>query len=140
MTNRDIVHVSKLDEWFFENLEGISCSDDARAYVAGVLAAFRSAKNDLGNESVSIAYLEAKQQGEFGRYQRVGDWILWTSVIHPKRFDVDRSLYESLVSLSYDACDRILMRKWKLYNELARNFTTISKDTRCKLEGNLVIL
>ena len=92
MSSRDIEHVTKLDEWFFSNLEGISCSDDARAYVAGVLSAFRSAKNDLGNASVSIAYLEAKQQGEFCLYQRVGDWILWTSVIHPKRFEDRKSV------------------------------------------------
>lgn len=124
--------VIRLDNWFIERLKHLKCSADAQAYVAGMLAAFKT-NNMLNNESIVLTYYSAQQRSDFATYQRVGDWVLWVNTMHPSHLSKNKEIVESIGRLSYYTCHRILKGKWLLYEELADNFTVIVQDIQNKL-------
>jgi len=129
-------HVDSLDVWFDNALHGLRCDNDTRAYVAGVLAGFGTrADGDLSNESIVLMYNDARVNGDFSRFQRIGDWVLWVSTLYPKHVAENITLVETIGRLSYYSCHRILRREWKLYEELAEDLPRIARDARNELNA-----
>lgn len=127
--------VSRLDLWFAEKLHGLRYGEDTRAYVAGVLANFKTTSDrDLSDKSVVLAFYDARLTGEFAAYQRIGDWVLWTSAVHPEHFAENRKIVQDLGSLSYYTCNRIMMGKWPIYKELGDHLPQIAFETKVILD------
>lgn len=130
--------VVKPDAWFTEQLATVRCSDDARAYIVGVLVKYMRAEDDMSDESVVLAFADAKTKGDFNTFQRIGDWTLWVSSFYPHRNRGQRDLVETFGRLSYFACHRIMRGQWRLYEELADELPAIVYDIRCNMRRLMV--
>lgn len=122
--------VTRLDEWFAYQLSDLRCGRETRAYVVNVLAGHI---DDMSHESVVLAYHDAALTGNFATFQRIGDWSLWVSAIHPHQNQGQRDLVETFGRLSYFACHRIMRGQWRLYEELADELPAIVYDIRCRI-------
>lgn len=126
--------VVKSDDWFSQQLEGLTCGSDTRAYIINVLIKhINPGYDDMSGESIVLAYANARSRGDFGSFQRLGDWTLWASAICPSIDAARQELIETIGSLSYFTCHRILLGKWGLYEELASDFPKIVRDLRSNL-------
>ena len=120
----------ELVEWFEERLENLQVLDETRAYMVGLFYDMHcGGDRDLSNESIVLVYAEAVQMGDFRRYQRCADWGLWVSVCAPESLEAPDVVTELSMSC-YEACDRIMLRKWPAFNELATSFPVIVEDAR----------
>jgi len=122
--------VASLDRWFSDRLQGLKCSPEALAYVTGVLSQRRWDQADMSKQSVVMAYRDAGLVGDFAGFQRLGDWVLFVDIVHPQHIDPSRELVESLGRLSYYACHRLMMGRWRLYEELADDLPRIASGAR----------
>lgn len=111
--------VTRLDEWFATRLNDVSASQEAKAYVVGVLCN----KVDIVTGSVVLEYIAAAN--DFVGLQSLGDAILFASIIHPGFIAAHRDMNESIARVSYYRCHKILDRKWPVYEELADNFPVL---------------
>jgi hypothetical protein len=108
-----------LTEWLDERLHEAPFEDEMRAYVFQVLESFRhGGDRDLSDESIVLLYAKAIQSGDFESFQRVADWSLWVASYAPQSLS-EPAVVEELGMRSYDACDRIMMRKWPVFGQLA---------------------
>jgi len=122
--------VASLDRWFSDRLQGLKCSPEALAYVSGVLAGYRRGDRNMGAESIVLAYRDAAQAGDFAGFQRLGDWVLFVDIVCPRHIDPSRELIESLGRRSYYTCYRMMMGRWRLYEELADGLPRIASGAR----------
>lgn len=127
-------HVTRLDQWFAERLHGLRYERETCAYVTGVLADFRhNTENNLSKRSIVLTFDEAQQRGDFAAFQRIGDWVLWVSVVQPQHIVNVKDVAESFGRLSYYRCHRIMRGQWRVYEQLADELPYIVADVQCKL-------
>lgn len=119
-----------LDRWFSDRLQGLKCSPETFAYVVGVLSQKRWDKADMSSQSVVLAYRDATLAGNFAGFQRLGDWVLFVDIAYPQHIDRSREVVESLGRLSYYSCHRIMMGRWRIYEELADSLPNIAANAR----------
>ena len=129
-TNVELVF--ELSSWFDNLTRNLKCSQNTKAYVTGVLTQYKSSIDDMSNQSIVVAYSEARISGNFVDYQRIGDWVLWISSVYPNAISSDKEVVQTVGRLSYNACHRILKGNWPLYEELADNLIGISQDVNDK--------
>lgn len=121
---------NELSKWLDENLKELRAGDDTRSYVIGVFCEFlNSGDHDMSRESMVLSYAHAVHVGEFCHFKRCGDWSLWASVYAPDSIETPAVVIE-LGMRCYDACDRIMLRKWPVFNELAARLPEITENTR----------
>jgi hypothetical protein len=132
-----VLQVAGLDVWFTEQLNGLQCSPETRAYVVSVLKAqghpLDGAVFAGRNSSVIIAYQEAVVKNDFAAYQRIGDWVLWVDAMCPDSLRGKHEVVENFGRLAYYSCHRILRGQWHIYEELADNLPVIARRVRSKL-------
>lgn len=121
---------AELADWFDRRLRHVRCGRDTRAYLTSLMTERLTATGDMSDESVVLAYHDARNQGRFEDFQRIGDWVVWTGIIVPAYHDEHGEVYESIGRLSYYACYRILQRQWTLYEELADELPRIVDEIR----------
>lgn len=122
--------VTRLDSWFIDALSDLTCSEDAKAYIVGVLSKSAALDIDIGKESVVLAYIDAKEKYSFSSFQKLGDWSLWINSMYVPK---DAGVVQTFGRLSYYTCHRMTKGKWKVYEELADELPTIVNGIRCKL-------
>ena len=122
--------VRNLDRWFADRLQGLRCSPEALAYVAGVLSRTRWDNADLSRQSVTLAFRDAALTGDFEGFQRLGDWVLFVDTVYPDHLRDHRELAESFGRRSYYSCHRILRGQWRLYEELADRLPALAAGAR----------
>lgn len=124
--------ISKVDDWFSVKLTSLNCSADARAYIIGVLSKYSSTKYvELSSNSIVLAYCNARKDGHFESFQRVGDWALWKSTFQQNESEQD--VVELMGRLSYYTCHRLMRRTWPVYEELADELPAIVHNVRHNL-------
>lgn len=79
-----------------------------------------------------LAYAEATGRHDFARFQRIADFVLWADVWCPE-FIANQQVVESVGRLSYQACYRITMGAWPVYEELADGLPHIVRTLRVPL-------
>lgn len=122
--------VKSLHYYFESELKELSCTEETKAYIAGILAQYRFADDDLSNKSITLEYSLAKFENNFQRYQRVGDYLFFANSLYPESLSgASKDYYYSLGRLSYYSCYNHL-RSWKLYQEMADRFIDLSYTTR----------
>jgi len=124
--------VKGLSTWFADRLQGMPCTPETTAYVAGVLAKRRT-EDDMSTESLVLAYHAASIIGDFAGFQRIGDYVLWIDSIYPEFINDHRQVIETIGRQSYSSCHRILKGQWKIYDELAQTLPLITATVRQKL-------
>lgn len=122
----------QLIEWFQERLAALAVEEETRAYIVGLFSEMRRTDDhdrEMSDESMVLAFATAVRVGSFQGFQRVGDWGLWVSVYAPESVESPDVVHE-ISMLSYDACDRIMLRRWPSFNELARRLPEIVESAR----------
>ena len=126
-----IILSSSINDWFKHQLSNVRCSDEAKAYITNVMVEnLKSREPTMDGQSVVLAYKRATDTGRFETFQMLGDWTLWTSVNAPYPEKGERDLVETCGRLSYCSCHRIMMGRWRLYEELADEMPSIVNDVR----------
>ena len=135
--------IVRLDDWFADRLQGLQShpenglkyNPETVAYVGGVLKtlAHPHAQDDLSGKSIVLTYAEARLTGDFATFQRLGDWILFSSVVIPESIAIEREAVDSIGQLSYYACHRIMRESWPVYGELADHLPAITAAVRLRL-------
>jgi hypothetical protein len=121
--------VTRLEDWFCRSLEGIKVSRDARAYLVSLFSSMRSARNDMSDESIVLAFAAARNTGEFLKFQRIGDYVLWGLSFAPESFEVPEVAID-LGRLSYYTCWRLTNKQWVVYEELADDLPRLRIELR----------
>lgn len=125
--------VTEINSWFAQKLTSLNYSDDTIAYVVGVLSTHKKrSDHDLSDQSIVLSYIAACQNGDFSTYQKIGDWVLWVSTIHPESIKDNEEIVQNLGRMSYYACHRII-RTWHIYEELGDKLPTLAIDIRKRL-------
>lgn len=123
--------VKNLNSFLAERFKTLPCRDDTKAYIINIFVSFQECENDLSNSSITLVFAEAKINYDFASYQKLGDWILFAKSIHPEHLKFASPEYYSYIGKSsYDACYRILNKKWVLFQELSDKFDTIHNELR----------
>jgi len=129
-----VLQVTGLETWFVEQLQGLRCSPETRAYVANVLKTLSHPHEDAvfagRNCSVIAAYQEAVVKNDFATYQRIGDWVLWVDAMCPDSLRGKQEVVENFGRLAYYSCHRILRGQWHIYEELADSLPSIATRIR----------
>jgi hypothetical protein len=131
--------VRHLDRWFAERLQGLKCSPEALAYVAGVLARTRWDGADMSRQSITLAFQDAAVSRDFEGFQRLGDWVLFVDTMYPDHFQLNREIVETFGRRSYYSCHQILRGQWRLYEELADRLPNIAAGARRLLSARTVV-
>lgn len=116
--------------WFNDRLIGLNASDEAKAYIVGVLNDFRRAEDDLSKTSLTLEYFAATQSGDFRRFQRIGDWVLYSHAMFPNVDGAMRGLETELGRNAYGSCWRILRGQWTVFVELSDRLPEITTEVR----------
>lgn len=123
---------TRLEDWFCRSLEAVEASPDARAYLVALFSSMRSAQEDMSKESIVLAFAQARDTGEFMKFQRIGDWVMWGMAFAPESFDVPKVAVD-LGRLSYYTCWRLTQKEWRVYEELADEMPRLSRELRRRL-------
>lgn len=120
-----------LNDFFSARLESLECDEKTRAYIVSVLAKYKTASNDYSKDSLTSLYAAARFRQDFLMYDQLGSWIFYCETFFPEHLNsASKSYYYDIGMLSYDACFKLINRKWLLYQELAHNFVHLSNSTR----------
>ena len=120
---------SNLNTYFIEELRDLECQAEVRAYIVSVLSKFKYADDDLSNKSITIEYGRARENWDFARFQKVGDWIFFSYTLFPESLNgASKNYYRSLAQMSYFSCYRVI--NWQAYEQLADQFEYLSDRTR----------
>lgn len=121
--------VPRLDNWFDEQLHGLKYNANTKAYIVGVLSKF-DCSNDMSNQSIVIAFHDAKINGDFVRFQKIGDWVLWADIFNPEYIHDNKEIIQTIGRMSYYTCHRILQKQWRVYEELADELPSLTTQVR----------
>lgn len=115
-----MVIVDDLNAWLNDALCEINCSSAAKSYIVNVLS-----KPTLHDCSMVIKFHNARTTGRFHLFQEIGDETLFVcSLFETKNKDVELTM----ARLSYYACYRIMQKKWPLYEELADQLPSYTRQ------------
>ncbi len=83
----------------------------------------------MSDESIVLAFAEARSTGEFLKFQRIGDYVLWGLSFAPQSFEVPEVAVD-LGRLSYYTCWRLTDKQWVVYEELADDLPRLRIELR----------
>jgi|SRR5690606_26541891 len=101
---------------------------ETSAYIKSTMKKYIRSDKDLSKQSVVLLWFDAKHSASFEKFQDIGDWVFFTSVLFPKTISCDMNFYQSIGRSSYYKCHRHLHGSWPLYEELADNFTNFVRQ------------
>lgn len=126
-----------LDLFFDEVFSELTCEPDTRAYIKGIFLKYKSSKDDLSKESITIIFSNAKQNLDFHTFQSLGDWIFFTKSFAPEHLHAaSEDYYNYIGRVSYYKCYLLINRKWRLFEELSDNFDSLESQARTLLRKN----
>ena len=119
-----------LIEYFKPVIDKIAYSNEVNAYILNLLIKINKSQN-FSKESLTLKYIEAKENYNFSSYQSLGDWIMFCQIYFPKHLNnAEEKYYNAIAQTSYYNCYIMLKRQWKLFEELADLYPDIVKDLR----------
>ncbi len=118
--------IERLHDWFADKIEHVRLSDEVKAYTVGVLS-----KNvDVIESSIVMEFASARESGDFVKFQKIGDSVLFASIVHPAHVEQNLIVNQTIARLSYHRCHKILDQKWPVYEELADELPFIVSSVR----------
>lgn len=123
--------VNNLNDYWNEKLSQLNCSDLVRSYIVRIFTDFKSSKNDLSSNSLTLLFAQAREEQDFETFQDLADFIFFCEATYPEFLSAaSKEYYQSLARLSYYSCFRLIQRKLDLYEDLADNFVPLTRSTR----------
>jgi hypothetical protein len=112
--------VSDLKSWFVDEVAlNATVSKETNAYIVSVL----SSKIIEPEDSIVLQYIKCKNINNFSEYQKLGDWLLWTKLVHNQ--SPNKNLQSTIAQLCYYSCYRITENRWQVFKELADKYEII---------------
>jgi hypothetical protein len=122
-------HYISLQSFFTQELEPLNYDHIIKAYLVSIFSQYKTSEYDLSNVSITLEYADAKSQQNFEKFQKVGDWLVFSSVLYPAHLtDASPEYYQQIARMSYWKCYRLV--RWHLYEQLADQFIPITEATR----------
>jgi hypothetical protein len=125
--------------FFEELLTDLQCQQDTKSYIVGIYGKYKTSQFALANESITGLFAEARNKQDFASYQNLGDWLFYSKSMFPNSLkNASQSYYDNIAKLSYYNCYRII-KSWKIYEELADQFTPLSNRVKNILDEKIKI-
>lgn len=125
-----------VNAFFVKKMEKLRYDDDTKSYIVGVLSKFNSSNFDYSKHSITLLYAEAKFKQDFLIFQNIGDWVFFCNTVFPEHLNnASEDYYHSIAQSSYYSCYRLINRQWKVYEQMADLFPTLTLDTRRVIRG-----
>jgi len=122
-----------VNQHFADKLKGLPHSQEAIAYVVGVLGKRKWGEDDMSDQSLVIAFQDALLKRDFVEFQRIGDWVLFVDTVMPAHLHGVRDFAENVARLSYYECFRLMGQQWRVYEELADELPALVARVRHRL-------
>lgn len=135
-------YYSSISQFFQEIFSPLRCEEEStKAYIISIYSKFINSNQDLSNYSITILYSQAKTNQQFDKFQNIGDWIFFANTIMPSFLkNASQDYYETIGRLSYYSCYNLINKKWKLFEELADNFSNLKKQTKKIIKNNNIFI
>lgn len=132
---------SNLDGFFQEIFKDLKCQEETKSYIISIFTKFRKSEEDLSKDSLTILYFDARTNQDFYKFQKVGDWIFFTSTVAESHLsNASKGYYENIGRLSYYSCYRLINRQWRLFEQLADEFNILEYQVKNILDKNKITL
>jgi len=129
----DVFH-KNITSFFDELLNDLHCQRDTKAYIVSIYGKYKTAEFDLSQDSVTLLFAQARTKQDFLTYQNLGDWIFFANTLAPNHLHhASKEYYDTVARLSYYSCYKLINREWKLFEELADDFSSLEKQVRARL-------
>lgn len=129
-----MINYQNINDFFSEVFKDIKCQEDTRAYIAGIYGKYQHANFDLSKDSITLLFSQARLKQDFFTYQNIGDWIFFANTWAPKHLNfASKEYYDTLGRLSYYSCYKLINKQWRLFEELADDFTNLETQVKNKL-------
>jgi hypothetical protein len=129
----DVFH-KNISSFFEELLSDLNCQNDTKAYIVSIYGKYKTAEFDLSKDSVTLRFAQARNNQDFLIYQNLGDWIFFANTLAPQHLHAaSKDYYDTVARLSYYSCYKLINRQWKLFEELADDFTRLEAQVRKRL-------
>ena len=126
----DIVY-QNINSFFDELLTDLKCQNDTKAYISSIYGKYKTTEFDLSKDSVTLLFSQARNKQNFLTYQNLGDWIFFANTIAPQHLQTaSKDYYVTVARLSYYSCYRLINRQWKLFEELADDFSVLEEQVK----------
>lgn len=124
-----------ITNFFEELLTDIECQYDTKSYIISIYGKYKSSEFDLSKESITLLFSQARNKQDFLTYQNLGDWIFFSNTIAPNHLNnASKEYYNTIARLSYYSCYKLIDKKWRLFEELADNFSILENQVKHKLK------
>lgn len=129
----DVFH-KNITSFFDELLGDLHCQNDTKAYIVSIYGKYKTAEFDLSKDSITLQFAQARHNQDFLTYQNLGDWIFFANTLAPQHLQsASKDYYDTVAKLSYYSCYKLINRQWKLFEELADDFTRLEAQVRKRL-------
>jgi hypothetical protein len=129
----DVLH-RNISSFFDELLNDLHCHRDTKAYIVSIYGKYKTAEFDLSKDSVTLLFAQARSKQDFLAYQNLGDWIFFANTIAPQHLQfASKDYYDTVAKLSYYSCYKLINRQWKLFEELADDFSSLEEQVKSRL-------
>jgi hypothetical protein len=126
-----------LNSFFSETLRDLPCSEETRAYIISIFYKYRMSNADLSKDNLTLLFAQARFNQDFLTYQNIGDWIFYSKSMYPEHLHrASEDYYYNIARLSYYSCYKLIDRKWKLYEQLADECISLTKEAQSLLHSN----
>ncbi len=135
----DIANVSNINLFFDDLLKDIKCQTDTKSYIVGVYSKYKTTQFDLSNDSITMLFAQARYTHSFASYQNLGDYLLFfNTIVSLENEHQQYAYYNTIGKLSYDACYKLINKKWQLFAELSQNLDYLEYQIKRKLYDELI--
>lgn len=117
-----LIVISSTSAYFEKVFDRLDCDNTTKAYIVSLFCRGITPKEN----SIVLAWAELKNTSKFDRFQELGDYAFWHTIVSESSNHV---VYETIGSLAYHRCHRLLMGKWPLYEELADRFSVLTSES-----------
>jgi hypothetical protein len=125
-----LITLNNVNNFFTQQLELLQCQEKTRAYIVSILSKYKNSFFDYSGSSLTLQFYEARTTGNFAVFQNLADWIFFCESVFPEHLqDASKEYYHSLAQVSYYTCYKMINRKIDIYENLADEFTILTKRT-----------
>lgn len=127
---------------FKKCFDDLKTSEELKAYLSSLFYTMirTPTDNELPKKSIVLSYFDAKIDGDFDKYKRIGDHVTWTATMFPESLSEHYDMSVDIAKSSYYACWRLLRNKWKLYKELGDDLQNVIVEAREAIVTSDIIL
>jgi hypothetical protein len=130
-----MIHIqANINNFFEELLSDLKCQTTTRIYITSIYGKYKTAQFDFSQDSVGLIFCQARDKQDFSTYQNLGDWIFFANTIAPQHLqNASKDYYDTIARLSYYSCYRLINRQWRLFEELADDFSSLEDQVKKRL-------